>query len=144
MSALKTVSPDQLNALCERTLMNHLGIRITRITADVIEGTMPVNETTHQPFGALHGGASVVLAESLASLGANLCVDDKKFFCVGIEINANHIRSVRSGVVTGRARPLHLGSTTQVWETQITNDSGDVVCISRMTLAVRTLLTRPG
>ncbi len=101
-----------------------------------MEGTMPVDARTHQPHGILHGGASVALAETLGSVAANMSVDPTKFRCVGLEINANHISPVKSGIVTGVARPLHVGRTTQVWEIRITSDQGKLVCVSRLTMAV--------
>ena len=91
---------------------------------------------TRQPFGLLHGGASVSLAETLGSMAANFCVDTTKFYCVGQEINANHIRSARSGRVTGTARPIHLGSRTQVWDIRIEDEAGRLTCVSRLTLSV--------
>lgn len=97
---------------------------------------MPVDHRTHQPMGLLHGGASVVLAESLASMGAALLVDLTKKACIGLEINANHIRSVREGWVYARAEAVHAGRSTQIWETKITTETGDLVCISRMTVAI--------
>ena len=97
---------------------------------------MPVDKRTHQPLGLLHGGASVALAETLGSVAATLCVDTEKQFCVGLEINANHIRSVRDGFVTGVTKPIHIGKKTQVWEIRITTDGGDIVCVSRITMAV--------
>ncbi len=97
---------------------------------------MPVDERTRQPYGLLHGGASVVLAETLGSSAGNLCVDTASQVCVGLEINANHLRAARTGVVTGTARALHVGRTTQVWEIRIENEAGKPVCISRLTLAV--------
>jgi len=118
------------------TLLNSLGIEITRITEDFIEGTMPVDHRTHQPLGMLHGGASVALAETLGSIGANLCVDSQTHYCVGLDINANHISGMRSGTLTGIAKPLHVGRTTQVWEIRMTGDDGRLVCISRLTMAV--------
>lgn len=117
------------------TLVDHLGIEITELGADFLRGTMPVDHRTKQPIGLLHGGASVALAETLASMAGNFVVDREKFYCVGLEINANHVRSATGGVVTGTARPTHLGRTTQVWETRIEQD-GKLICISRMTLAV--------
>lgn len=117
------------------TLMEHLGIEVTEVGADFLAGRMPVDRRTRQPAGLLHGGASVALAETLASLGANLVVDPKRNYCVGLEINANHVRSVTSGVVTGRSSPLHLGRSTQIWETKIHQDE-KLVCVSRITLAV--------
>jgi 1,4-dihydroxy-2-naphthoyl-CoA hydrolase len=118
------------------TMVEHLGIIFTAIGNDYLEATMPVDHRTHQPMGLLHGGASVALAETLGSSGAYLCVDSEAFNVVGLEINANHIRSVRSGIVTGTARPIHLGRTTQLWEIRVTDPEGKLVCISRLTVAV--------
>jgi len=101
-----------------------------------LRGTLPVDARTKQPFGLLHGGASVLLAETLGSLAANLCLDPAESLAVGLDINANHLRAVTSGTVTGTARPLHLGRTTQVWEIRIEDERGKLVCISRLTLAV--------
>ena len=115
--------------------MEHLEINLTEIGPDFLRGTMPVDHRTHQPLGLLHGGASVALAESLASVAANCAVDSNTHYCVGLEINANHIRSARSGLVTGTARALHLGRSTQVWEIRIEQD-GKLMCVSRMTAAV--------
>jgi 1,4-dihydroxy-2-naphthoyl-CoA hydrolase len=119
-----------------RTMVEHIGIEFTAIGDDYLEATMPVDNRTKQPAGLLHGGASVVLAETLGSVGAYLCVDPSKYITVGLEINANHIRSVREGFVRGVARPLHIGSKTQVWEIKITNEAGDLTCISRITMAI--------
>ena len=113
-----------------------LGIEVIEIGDDFIKGKMPVNERTKQPLGLLHGGASVVLAESLGSLGATFSVDQTKQYCVGLDINANHIRSVKDGFVYGVTRPLHIGRKTQVWEIIITNDKDQLVCVSRITMAV--------
>lgn len=118
------------------TIADALGIVFTEMGDDFVRGTMPVDRRTHQPMGILHGGASVVLAESLGSMAANFCVDTATHYCVGLDINANHIRAVRSGVVTGTARPVHLGKTTQVWEIRIEDEAGRLVCISRLTMAV--------
>jgi uncharacterized protein (TIGR00369 family) len=112
-----------------------LGIHFTEIGPDYVRGTMPVDARTKQPYGLLHGGASVLLAETLGSTAAGLCVPADKGV-VGIEINANHLRGVRDGNVTGTARPLHVGASTQVWEIRIEDDAGRLVCISRLTLAV--------
>jgi 1,4-dihydroxy-2-naphthoyl-CoA hydrolase len=120
----------------QNTIADALGIEFSEIGDDYVRGTMPVDRRTHQPMGILHGGASVVLAESLGSMAANLCVDVSTHYCVGLDINANHIRAVRSGVVTGTARPVHLGRTTQVWEIRIEDDAGRLVCVSRLTMAV--------
>ncbi len=130
------VSVETLNAGGENTLMRPLGIEFTEIGEDFIRGTMPVDARTHQPHGLLHGGASVALAETLGSMGASLCVDSAQYLCVGQEINANHVRSVRSGRVTGTARPLHVGSRSQVWSIDIVNEAGALVCVSRLTVAV--------
>ena len=117
-------------------MMQTLDIRISAIGDDWLQGTMPVDHRTHQPYGLLHGGASVVLAETLGSTAAMLTLDPEKELAVGLEINANHIRGVRSGTVTGTARMLHLGRTTQVWEIRIENEEGALACISRITMAV--------
>lgn len=130
------VSLDELNRLSRGTLIDHLGIVFTGAGEDWLQATMPVDERTRQPYGLLHGGSSVVLAETLGSSAGNLCVDTASQVCVGLEINANHLRAVRTGVVTGTARALHVGRTTQVWEIRIENEAGKPVCISRLTLAV--------
>ena len=118
------------------TMVDHLGIRITELGDDFLSGIMPVDHRTVQPMGILHGGASAALAETLGSIAANLVVDPRKHYCVGLDINANHIRSARSGEVVGIASPLHLGSTTQVWSIEIKDSQRKLVCISRLTLAV--------
>ena len=115
--------------------MQPLGIRFTEIGPDFVRGTMPVDARTHQPYGLLHGGASVALAETLGSTAAGLCVAEGEGV-VGIEINANHLRGVREGIVIGTARPLHVGRSTQVWEIRIEDEAGQLVCVSRLTLAV--------
>ncbi|HVK50415.1 MAG TPA: hotdog fold thioesterase [Pseudoxanthomonas sp.] len=125
-----------INAHARNSLVAHLGIELTEVGEDWLRGTMPVDARTHQPFGILHGGASVALAETLGSMAGNLTVDTSKDMVVGVEINANHLRAVREGVVTGTARPLHVGRTTQVWEIRIENEQGKLVCVSRITLAV--------
>lgn len=132
----KNYSLDEINQRGKSTMVEHLGIVFTAVTADSLTATMPVDHRTKQPAGLLHGGASVSLAETIGSTAANLCVDPEKFLCVGIEVNANHIRSITEGVVTGTARPIHLGRTTQVWEIRITNEGGKLVNISRLTMAV--------
>ena len=130
------VTAESLNAFSKNTLGEHLGITFTAVGDDYIEATMPVDHRTHQPMGLLHGGASVALAETMGSVGAMLCVDAEKQFCVGLEINANHIKAVRSGTVKGIARPVHVGKKTQVWEIRIVNPQDELVCISRITIAV--------
>lgn len=126
----------RLNAWSANTMMETLGIRITAIGDDWLQGSMPVDHRTHQPYGLLHGGASVVLAETLGSTAAMLTLDPEKEAAVGLDINANHLRGVRSGTVIGTARALHIGRTTQVWEIRIENEDSALVCISRITMAV--------
>ncbi len=130
------VTVEMLNQSSRKTLSEQLGIVFTRIGDDFIEGQMPVDERTHQPMGMLHGGASVALAETLGSVAAMLCVDAAKQYCVGLDINANHVRGIRTGTVTGQARPIHVGKKTQVWEIRITNEEHELICISRITMAV--------
>ncbi|MGQ0800375.1 MAG: hotdog fold thioesterase [Pseudomarimonas sp.] len=113
-----------------------LGIEFTELGEDYLRARMPVDARTKQPFGLLHGGASVVLAESLGSMAGNLCLDPERAHAVGLEINANHLRAVTSGWVTGTARPIHIGRSTQVWDIRIEADDGRLCCISRLTLAV--------
>jgi len=126
----------RLNSWSKNTLMEAIGIRITAIGDDWLQGTMPVDARTHQPYGLLHGGASVALAETLGSSAAMLTLDPEKERAVGLDINANHVRGVLSGSVTGTARPFHLGRSTQVWEIRIEDEAGKLVCISRLTMAV--------
>lgn len=126
---------EALNASSRNTAMEPLGIAFTEIGEDYLRATMPVDARTHQPYGLLHGGASVLLAETVGSTAGMLAAPEGKG-CVGIEINANHLRGVRSGSVTGTARPLHVGGSTQVWEIRIEDDAGRLVCVSRLTLAV--------
>ena len=126
---------DRLNALSRDTAIVALGIEFTEIGPDFLRATMPVDARTRQPYGMLHGGASVLLAETLGSTAGNLCVPEDRI-CVGIEINANHVRGAREGVVTGTARALHVGASTHVWEIRIEDARGRLVCISRLTLAV--------
>ncbi len=132
----EAVSLEQLNTLSRNTAIESLGIVFSGAGEDWLQATMPMDERTRQPYGILHGGASVVLAETLGSSAGNLCVDTAKQICVGLEINANHVRAVRSGTVTGTARALHVGRSTQLWEIRIEDEQGRRVCISRLTLAV--------
>lgn len=131
---------EALNAMAGDTLIDHLGIEFTDIGEDSLTATMPVDERTKQPFGLLHGGASVALAETLGSVAASLCVDTATTLCVGLEINANHIRAVRKGSVTGTATPIHVGRKTHVWQIEIHDDQGRLACTSRLTMAI---LERP-
>ena len=120
----------------QNTMIAHLGIELVEVGDDFIKGRMPVDHRTHQPAGLLHGGASVALAETLGSLGAIYCVDRDKYYCVGQEINANHVRGVTSGWVYAVARPVHIGRSSHVWEIRITDERDKLVCISRITMAV--------
>ena len=124
-----------LNAGSANTLVEHLGIEYTAFGDDYLQATMPVDSRTHQPMGLLHGGASVVLAETLGSVAGNLCVP-RCHCCVGLDINANHLRAKRNGLVTGTAKPLHLGATTQVWQINLMDEKEHLLCTSRLTLAV--------
>lgn len=117
------------------TLVHSLGIVFTELGADFVRATMPVDARTHQPYGLLHGGASVALAETLGSTGAAMAVDPD-YQVVGQEINANHVRGVRDGLVTGTARPVHIGGRSHVWSIEIVNPAGKLVCISRITMAI--------
>ena len=129
------VDLETLNTWSQRTLMHALDIRITEIGDDWLRGTMPVDDRTRQPYGILHGGASVALAETLGSTAAMLCCEDGRA-TVGLEINANHLRAVREGHITATARPIHVGRGTQVWEIRIENETGELTCIARLTMAV--------
>jgi len=131
----KTV--DEMNVWGAGTAVSHLGIQVIEFGEDFIRATMPVDARTKQPFGLLHGGASVLLAETLGSMAANLCLEDPSKQAVGVEINANHVRAVTEGQVTGTARPLHVGRALQVWEIRIEDENGKLVCVSRLTLMVK-------
>jgi 1,4-dihydroxy-2-naphthoyl-CoA hydrolase len=128
--------PTELFTTMHTGLVGHIGIELTEAGPDFLKGRMPVDERTRQPFGLLHGGASIVLAETLASVASSASVDLRVKRCVGLEINANHLRGVKSGWVTGIARPIHLGRATHVWDIQITDEGDRLVCISRCTVAV--------
>ena len=126
----------EVKKISEVNMLAHLGIEITTLGDDFLEGKMPVNEKTKQPFGLLHGGASVVLAESLGSLAANLALSETNKVAVGLEINANHLKPISKGKVIGRANPVHLGKSTQVWEIKIRDEEENLICISRLTVAI--------
>jgi 1,4-dihydroxy-2-naphthoyl-CoA hydrolase len=126
----------ELNKLSPNTIAEQLGIEFTEIGKDFISGKMPVDRRTHQPMGLLHGGASVVLAETLGSVGSLLCIDADKQTCVGLEINANHVKGVREGYVYGKASLMHAGRKTHIWDIKITNEQNELVCVSRLTVAV--------
>jgi 1,4-dihydroxy-2-naphthoyl-CoA hydrolase len=130
------VTIEFLNTWSRNTLAEQIGIEFITIGEDYLEARMPVDKRTHQPMGLLHGGASVSLAETMGSVAATLCVDQTKFFCVGLEINANHLKGVREGFVNGITKPIHIGKKTQVWEIRITTEQDELVCISRITMAV--------
>jgi 1,4-dihydroxy-2-naphthoyl-CoA hydrolase len=132
----KDLSVNDLNPLGKGTMAEHLGIAFTEIGPNYMKASMPVDHRTRQPYGLLHGGASVTLAETIGSVAAAMVVDQEQYNCVGLEINANHIRSAREGIVTGLASPLHIGGSTQVWEIKITDEKDKLICVSRITVAV--------
>lgn len=132
----KPVTLEEVQLRGKGTMIEHIGICITEVGENHLTGTMPVDHRTVQPMGILHGGASVALAETLGSLAANLVIDKDKYYCVGLDINANHIRRGDKGLVSGTAKPIHIGKKTQVWTIEITNEEGKLVCISRLTMAV--------
>jgi len=125
-----------LSGLSRNTLAEYIDIQFTELGDDYLKATMPVDHRTHQPYGLLHGGASVALAETLGSICSALVINNEKFICVGIEINANHIRSVRSGTVTGTCTPVHIGGSTHVWDIRIHDENNKLICISRLTVAI--------
>lgn len=118
------------------TMGAHLGMESVELGPDFLTVRMPVDHRTHQPYGLLHGGASCALAETVGSIASHLVIDPGKFICVGIEINANHVKGIRSGWVYGTASPLHLGSSTHVWDIKIKDQSGQLICVSRLTVAI--------
>lgn len=135
----RNISPEILNNLGEAHMAKFLEITITEVGDDFIRATMPASERTRQPLGIIHGGANVVLAETLASIAANFTLSDPQQRAVGLEINANHLRKVRDGVVTGTVRPIHIGRTTQVWSVDIEDEAHRKTCVARMTAAIITL-----
>lgn len=132
----QNVTLEDLRHMGKNTMVEYLGIEFTSIGSKHLTATMPVDHRTKQPLGLLHGGASVVLAETIGSIAANCSVDSDKYYCVGLDINANHIRSVKEGLVTGTTKPIHVGKTTQVWEIIIKDQQNKLICISRLTMAV--------
>ncbi|MEE9905156.1 MAG: hotdog fold thioesterase [Chlorobium sp.] len=132
------VTPDEINEtqIVEGQMARHIGIEITEVGSDFMTARMPVDHRTIQRIGILHGGASLALAETVGSIAASYCIDREKQYIVGQEINANHIRPVKSGYVHATATPLHLGKTSQVWDIRIRNEEGKLVCVSRFTVAV--------
>lgn len=129
-------TPASLQAMARGTAIEHLGIEFVEVGDDWISAQMPIDARTIQPYGLLHGGVSVVLAETLGSAAAHHCVDDRAFLPVGIQISANHVRGVREGLVHGVARALHLGRTVHLWEVRITNVAGQLVCASNLTVSI--------
>jgi 1,4-dihydroxy-2-naphthoyl-CoA hydrolase len=132
----KSLALEQLHPFCLHNMVEHLGIEFTELGADFMQARMPVDHRTTQVYGILHGGASVTLAETVGSVGSGMVIDPEKYFCVGLEISANHIRSVREGFVTATARPLHLGSSTHVWDIKLLDEKEKLVCVSRLTVAI--------
>lgn len=130
------ITVDALNQQSKGTLVEHLGIEMTELGDDFVKAKMPVDNRTRQPLGLLHGGAHVVLAESLGSMAANLCLDIKKEYALGLDINSNHLKSARDGFVTGIAKPIHIGTKTQVWEIKIYDEKENLLNISRLTMMV--------
>jgi len=132
----KNISVENLKPLGKGTMSEYLGVEWIEIGKDFLKAKMPVDQRTRQPYGLLHGGASCVLAETIGSVASHLVIDSFEFYCVGIEINANHIRSAKEGFVYGTCSPLHIGSSTHVWDIRITNEEGKLICISRLTVAI--------
>ena len=132
----KDITIPEFELWSENTMVEHLDIKFTELGENFIKASMPVDHRTHQPYGLLHGGASAALAETLGSVSSALVIDRQNFICVGIEINANHIRSARSGLVIGTCTPIHLGATTHVWDIRIHDENSKLVCVSRLTVAI--------
>jgi 1,4-dihydroxy-2-naphthoyl-CoA hydrolase len=132
----KDVSIEELTGIGKNTMAEFMGLKWTELGDNFLKMSMPVNNTTRQPYGFLHGGASCVLAETVGSVGSALVIDRDKFYCVGLEINANHLKSVTDGIVTATARPLHLGKTTHVWDIRLHDEREKLFCVSRLTVAI--------
>lgn len=132
----KSLQLSDLEKISPNTMAEHLGMEWVDLGDDYLKIRMPVDHRTHQPYGLLHGGASCALAETAGSVGAHLIINTEKFICVGLEINANHVRSARKGFVTATAKPVHIGATTQVWDIKIHDDAEKLICISRLTVAI--------
>ena len=132
----KNISVADLTMFTQANMATHLDIEFSEIGPDVLKATMPVDERTKQPYGLLHGGASCVLAETLGSVASGLVIDTNQFICVGIEINANHVRSAREGIVTGVCTPIHIGASTHVWDIKIYDAREKLICVSRLTVAI--------
>lgn len=127
---------ESVRGIVNNSMGEHLGIQWKEMGDDYLVATMPVDQRTRQPYGLLHGGASCVLAESIGSVASAMVIDTTKFICVGLEINANHVRGVREGIVTGTAKPLHLGNSTHVWDIRIVDEKDRLICVSRLTVAI--------
>jgi 1,4-dihydroxy-2-naphthoyl-CoA hydrolase len=132
----KDLCIEDITGLGKGTMSEHIGIQFTELGDNYLKATMPVDHRTKQPYGLLHGGASVALAETIGSIGAALVIDHDKYICVGQEINANHLRSAKSGYVTGITMPIHIGATSQVWEIKIYDEANKLICVSRITVAI--------
>jgi len=132
----KNLSIEMLQPLFPNTMAEYLGIEWVEVGDDFLKGKIPVDHRTTQPYGLLHGGASCVLAETLGSVASAMVIDHSQFYCVGIEINANHVRGAKTGWVTGITKPLHLGSSTHVWDIKLFDDRQKLVCVSRLTVAI--------
>ena len=132
----KSLSIEDIKDFGKATMANYLDMQWVEVGENYLKLSMPVNDKTKQPYGILHGGASCALAETLGSVASALVIDLGKFYCVGLEINANHIRSAREGLVTGVCYPLHIGRTTHVWDIKIYDDNEKLVCVSRLTVAI--------
>ncbi len=133
----KAASTEIINSISVNTMAEFLDIKFTEIGPDFLQATMPVGPKTHQPYGLLHGGASAVLAETIGSVASWMVIDTDHQICVGIEINCNHVRAKKSGIVTATVTPLHVGSTTHVWDIKIRNEQEKLICVSRLTVAIR-------
>ena len=132
----KNLSVEKLKPLGLGTMTEHLDLEWVEVGDNFLKARLPVNQKTIQPYGLLHGGASAALAETLGSVSSALVIDQEKFICVGIEINANHVHSVRSGIVTGTCTPVHIGAITHVWDIRIHDERNKLVCVSRLTVAI--------
>jgi len=132
----ENLDTDSLNLLRKGTMAEWMDISFSEVGNDYLRATMPVNDRTRQPYGLLHGGASAALAETVGSVASAACINPEKQVCVGIEINCNHIKGKRDGLVTATVKPLHLGATTHVWDIRITDEQNQLVCISRLTVAI--------
>ena len=132
----KNLSAADFKEMNDDTMGKHIGLEFSEVGPDFLKATMPVDHRTRQPYGLLHGGASCVLAETLGSVASAMVIDPVKFICVGLEINANHVRSAREGFVTGTCTPIHIGASTHVWDIKIHDERNKLICVSRLTVAI--------